>query len=375
MKRRTRFVKGFHLTAGVLAILLMSQRAGAEVLELRASVSSQATRISGDGSGSTDSSVESFPGTTETLPMRAFAGLGDFLGAFEIPHGARGVASFSDPARGLLINPGELGVEADAHSETADIAYEVVTDATETRSILLTPRDLFIPEPGISKDVTSTLFLEGGMLVWSADPERDLTGITAEIGIRIVQETSTNGEIAVLDVGLELRGQPGGAVTMDQQGNFTALLGGPQLLLASGDVLTASVVSALAAEGRLNLALVPAQPVRYRYAVIADEPFKLRLEVRCRATCLPEGTGVAVVFGRPFQELAGIIGKGPFDVSGDAVQRVVNRAIQDTPVPQAQPEASSLPLCGAFGLETAALMGMLSVCGVTRRRHLRQRGG
>lgn len=343
--------------------------AKAAVEELQATTDATVHELVDGAVASTDTSFESFPGTVTALPMQSFAALGDFIPSADDPHGARSIVSLADPSQVVLGNPGELGIEADCHSDSAEIAYEVISKAEETRRIVFSPSQFLSRGVTGERLVSSKVFLEGAMLVWSADPQRDLTGLRAEFDLAVIQETDTNGTEQVFQTSMALVGEEDGAVRLDREGKFFAALGGPELLLLSGDAITAAVVAALNAQGRLHLAIVPSQALAYTYKATPDESFKLRLEVTCRAQNLPDGTGVAVLFGRSFRALAETIGAGPFDVSGDAVQDAVNIAIAETDA--SNQSLVSTPLCGALGFEFAFLtMSSFLLCGwrFVRRR-------
>ena len=367
MKRAT----GRWFDAAALVALMMSAVVGAvtssghaEVVDIRAYLETTVTEMVMGEPASTDTSVESFPETSLTLPIEVFAGLGDFTGELDVPHGGRGLASFEDPTLSVTPNPAEFGVEADCYSLEEGVAYEVVSEAAEVRDVFFGVGELGGADDSEQQWVGSTVFVSGAVVVWSDDPERDLSGLIAEFDFTVVQETGTNGEEMVFEASLAVEGLPQGEVSLDYTSVLSAVLGRPELLLSVGGPATSGIVGQLEDIGSVHLVIVPAQEIDYAYLVTPGEEFKLRANVRCRSVNLPEGTGVAVVFGRPFSELAGVIDPVMAKPSGAAVQAAVNRAILETG-PSTERGLMRSPLCGAFGL-----LGVGTLCGRHRRsRH------
>ena len=162
----------------VLAPIFVAQ-VRAEVTDIRAQIMSSSTEIVNGETGSTDLSVEDFPNTSSQLPIESFSGLGNFDGGDESDFGARGIATFRDPSLSPSANPGEWGVEADCYSLAPGTSYEVVSEITEQRDIVFTAADLNVSSDSEPVDVavTGNIFTNGGLVVWSDDPSRDLTGL------------------------------------------------------------------------------------------------------------------------------------------------------------------------------------------------------
>lgn len=353
------------LAAGVALMVLAAVVPGAraEVTDIRASTSAVVEQTVAGEPGSTDTSVESFPDTSPSLPMEVFAGLGNYTGQTEELHGARALARFTDPTLSALANPGEFGVEAECYAVEAGISYEVVAEASEVRDVVLSSAELDLPGGGQEALVASTVFLEGAVLVWTDQPERDLSNLVAEFDFNVVQETGTNGEEVVFEATLAVEGLAGGEVGLSHSSVLSAVLGRPDLLLATGGPSVTELVGQLEDIGKVHLVIIRRQEIDYVYSVRADEPFRLRATVRARAVNLPGGTGVAAVFGQPFSALAGAINPVLAKRSGDAVQAEINRAIREGNVPAGQRMLRS-PVCGAFGGEVA----LLGLVGLVRLR-------
>ena len=70
----------------------------------------------------------------------------------------------------------------------------------------------------------------------------------------------------------------------------------------------------------------------------------------------PEGTGVAVAVGRPFENLATFIEEGLPGTDGQTVQRSINQAVAKRAydgVSATTTSVATYPVCGAFGGELA----------------------
>lgn len=364
---------GTHLagTAAVVVVLLgaAGPTAHAEVTDIRASINATVTELVNGAPSSTDTSVESYPGTSLVLPLEVFAGLGNFSGGFSEDHGGRGLATFTDPTLPTTTNPGEFGVESDCYSLREGLAYAVVSDATEVREISFVAAELGVEDDGQAHLVSSTVFVDGAVLIWGTDPERDLSGLSAEFDITVVQETGTNGQEEVFDAFLAVEGLPRGDVRMDHSRLLTALLGRADLLLAAGGASIAEIVADLEDVGVLHLVIMPAQEISYDYYVTPGVDFTLRANVRCRAVNLPDGTGVAAVFGRSFSELAALLNPVLTQVSGQQVQGAVNRVIEDSSLLPGRRGLRSSG-CGALGVELplAGVLGIGTLCAFRQRR-------
>ena len=107
----------------------------AEVTEIRSQIVSTSTEFIDGVPGSTDESIEEYPGTSSQLPIESLSGLGNFEGSSEGEFGARGIATFRDPSLSAVANPGEWGIEADCFSLDPSISYEVMSQITEERDI------------------------------------------------------------------------------------------------------------------------------------------------------------------------------------------------------------------------------------------------
>ncbi|NOX59101.1 MAG: hypothetical protein GXP29_09620 [Planctomycetes bacterium] len=350
-----------------------------EVTDLRSQTTSSVSEIVDGEVGSTDTSIENFPATQSQLPIESFSGLGNFEGGQEAQFGGRGVATFLDPAASLFANPGELGVEADCFSLDASIAYEVESEVLETRDIVFTPADLRLPPPttseladqGASDDssddvvVLGSVFVNGGILIWSSDPTRDLSGLQVELAVTVEQiggSSATAGE-GLFDGGVEVNGAANGEIGVTSTGGISTLVDGPVLLLASNLPGIGSVVNQLESVGRVHLIVLLDQAIPYQYKARPSDPFSLELKATCRVRNLPDGTGVAAVFGRPFRSLAATISPVTSPKSADIAQDAMNQTISESSVPG---KGTGNVGCGVLGI-CAPLCLILGLTSLRRR--------
>jgi hypothetical protein len=325
-----------------------------------------------------DQAFEDFEATSAELPLRVASNLVLPLGADTLTAAGQGFVDFFEPAIALGQNPAELGLEADTFSLDEEVSYQVTASALETRTVHFNRAELGGVDDAES-EVESSIYLSGAVFVWSLEPDTDLTGLQGEVLViveQIRQVASADGEDPaervemVFSTSIGVSGGPGGVVEPLAEGNTAApgfVFGGPEILLdAAGS--DASLERYLGIMGSVRVLLVPEQELRYRYQASADEEFRLEATFSVEVTNLPGGTGVAAVFGRPFDGLADMIDAAFVDVEGEAVQSAVNRA-------QAKAQASafgdvastaqpSARLCGAIGM---GMVGLLLLLGAAAR--------
>ncbi|MCB9849740.1 MAG: hypothetical protein H6817_03455 [Phycisphaerales bacterium] len=349
------------IAAAIAAAIVFASAGRAEITNVAATLEAATTEYVDGESASTDSSIEMFPETSPTLPAEALSGLGDFDGDQGLGHGVRSAAVFSDPTLSEEPNPMELGVEAVSFSDVSTIAYQGIASIVETRDVVLTAGDLNVNTSGESNLVISSAFLDGAIVVWTADPSRDLTGLSAEFEFAIVQDTSTGGEITVFESVVAVTGEPDGEVHLVNSSVLQVNLGGPELVQGATDSETQDLIDVLNDSGRVHIALVPTQQVQYAYFANADEPFTLRAEVSCRSLNLPNGTGAAAVFGQDFASLAPALEPFLTEAKATEVQEAINRAFRTSA--DEEPSSPIGALCGAFGMEAmlVTLAGLMSL--------------
>lgn len=352
-------------SVGGLLVMAAALCARAEIVDIQANVNSEVREFVAGQEASFDDSKEGFPETSNTLPIQALAGLGEFDEPTDGTRGARGIADFADPRLSATSNPEEFGLEAVSFSR-ADVHYVVDVAADELRTIVFSADELASNRPGptgstSNRLVSSTVFLSGAVVVWSQDPNRDLSGLSAAFDFVITQQRPSLDSEVVFDATVLVEGTASGEVQVTQSSILGSVLGGPELLTQLLGESAAGVVADLETLGNVHILLLPTQPVAYAYEVAVGEEFTLLAETRINLVNLPAGTGAAAVFGRPFTDLAATIQPSLKAATGPDVQRLVNRAIQQTqpPAPAATPASTATPIrtpfCGSMGAEALLL--------------------
>jgi hypothetical protein len=333
-------------TALILALVLAGP-GRADIVALEGETIAEVVQYVHGEAASTDSSVETFPGTVPGLPMQSFAGLGDFQGSPSVGHAGRCVASLEDPTLASGPDPMEIGLEAGAFSTVEGIAYTVEGSVEEAREIVLSSSDLGVGS-GETTDVISRVFIEGAVVIWSEGSARDLSGLEGSFSFSVEQDFGSNGGAVVTSHSLSVLGSSNGEISVSEFQLPGLIVGGPEVL-ESGNSEVDAVLADLATLGTVHVIVVPRFEFAYTYPASPDEEFVLRAFAGVEAVNLPEGTGIAVVFGRSAEAIATVftpvLGHAKAATLQDAVARVM-AAGGDEPPP------GSGPLCGAgaFGL-------------------------
>lgn len=400
---------------GVLcAGLLGGTPALAEVLALHATLEAEVRQFVDGQEASFDSAFEEFEETSSTLPLNVTAHLEPSAELSESDYWGAALGDFRNPALALLPNPAEFGAEAHAYAADSDTHLECSVVVVEEREVRFSADDLrpslldlpfLSPSPdGSSSDlgsgpstdqgplslsdqvlppdgensprrVRSTVFVSGAVLVWSADPQRDLEGLGADLEFVVEQRLPESDPVVVKNVGLRIEGAAGGAVIFTPVGDLFAFAGGPEILSPVLGFTSQQLLQEIASLGRLRLVIVPPQGLTYAYDAPVDVPFSLQATVRIKTVNLPGDTGVAAVFGRSFAELAQAVGAtSGMKVSGEATQASVNRAVSTAQAPRIEPtdaaarSRGTLP-CGVLGAEALLLpVGLVGLAWLPRRR-------
>ena len=379
MKHAQRNTFGAMLLVMAFSMLWSAALVNAEVTEIRSQIVSTSTEFVDGVPGSTDESIEEYPGTSSQLPIESLSGLGNFEGNSEGEFGARGIATFRDPSLSAVANPGEWGIEADCFSLDPSISYEVMSQITEERDIVFTKADLASgsntgsgsdsqnPSEQSSDDVAvlGNVFVSGGVLLWTDDSNSDLSDVDVEM-IVIVTQVGGSSETAnqeLFRATVNVDGSADGTIALSTQGGVFAISDGPGMLLASNIGGIDDVVGQLDATGNVHLVVLPGQVISYGYKAQPDDPFTLEAKVLCRVNNRAGGTGVAAVFGRPFRSLSAVIAPKISEESAALAQSAMNRTIEESTVPNLV-ETPVTRGCGAIGV----CMPLMLLCGLAASR-------
>ncbi len=280
----------------------------------------------------------------------------------------QGFSDFADPTRLDQPNPEEFGVEVACFSSAESIAYIVDGSAVETRSVVFLASEIRFDDDG-TQTVESRIYVSGAIVLWATERNRDLSEMLAHLTLTVTREDT---EATLFQAGLELVGASDARVLTTPTGPIQAEEVGLDALVEEGaDVESIATLERVRDEGSLVIVLIPPQVHTYTYDVTADEPFNMIAALEARVRNVPGGTGVALVAGRPFENLAAFVERGLPGVDGHALERAVNEATAKRQIDASASGRAAGRLCGAFGLEFGALAG-LSLFGVFR---LHLRGG
>ncbi len=282
----------------------------------------------------------------------------------------QGFGHFVDPTRLDQPNPEELGAEVACYSNARSVSYSVQSSAVESRTVVFSPSQIEFNDDG-TQTMESRVFLSGAVVFWSTEPGRNLDEMLAELRVSVMR--ADTGE-TLFESTLLLTGAAAAEVRTEVIGPIRSEVVSLDDLLAEGaDADSIAILEQVRAQGTLLIVLLGPQEHTYTYSVTPDDAFILTATFEARVRNIPDGTGVAAVLGRPFQNLAEFIELGLPGVNGQAVQRSLNdatakRALGLVPTATSSPLRRSGALCGAFGLEFLALLPLWIAPAVIPRR-------
>jgi hypothetical protein len=359
----------------------VAPNASAAILDIRADVSLTVQELLDGQAGSVTRDTAAFdqaglPITAETSLVST--DLGDRVLAL-----GTGVSAVADPRRLQQANPAEFGLEAACFSNRAGQSYRITAEGRETRTLVFSSDGAIDPQPidfssGGTREIESELFLGGALLFWSVDASVPLDEVLAELTVRIVRE-DTGDVLAAVSV--TVRGDPFEESSLTVEGPIAIERGSATLLATGAPAELLDALGALDAAADTVVVLLPFQSHTYTFTARENEEFDVSARFTIDLRNAPDGTGLAAVWGRPFENLATVIESAIPGTDGLAVQAAANRALRPlvpgTPdtaesAPETSPQPTSGGLCGVLGAESGvALMPLLWV---TRRRGGGRRG-
>jgi len=361
----------------MLAVGVVPGAALGEVLALDAVLRARTQQFVDGEPVSSDEVFKDFGLTAANFPLQVVSRLEEPTPTEELIAAGQGIADVDDPNLSSGENPEELGLEADAFSIDAGIAYQVTASAVEARTLRFTTGELG-SDPGVEREVESSVFLSGAIIVWSLDPLRDLTGLSAEVTLTVEQfrEGESGGE-TVFSAVMGVSGLPEGEAEADVEPAGTDGIafefGGSEAVLdrAGPDPLLKDYLAVL---GRTHVMLIPDQEFVYTYRAEVGEEFELVATFEVDLTNLPDGTGVSAVFGRGFTALSEMIEEAFPEVDGETVEAGVNlaQARAASPVTVGADDGggrgTSGTLCGSLGFEAVGMLIFAAIVPLAARR-------
>ncbi len=342
----------------LMALAAVAAPAPAEILSIRGSAQATITETRFNEAGDRDEVIEQFPETSATLPIRVVA---DLLAAADELAAARAAVQFADPLELDQPNPEEFAINLALNSVTEHTRYETRARAQEIRELRFTAQELAAAE-GEMVPIAGRLFLDGALAVFSTDPTRDLFGANVTVTVRITQTTSM-GDDEIFAGSIGIHGGVDGTATASATGQL------PTETLILSDLSTISEEFAA-----FHVLIIPPLNIPYAYNAVVGETFTLTATVEVTAANLEREVGVAALIGTPADALEQVI----LVTQGDDAAAKMLGAIQserqnptggsiDAPPTDAVPP----PLCGLFGFETLAIIPLLTVATLTRRKSRR----
>ncbi len=348
------------------AIAFSTSGASASVISTSAVLSTTVQELIDGSSGSmTTDSAETLDNLSN-VPLRASGILTstDLDGVLM----SRGQAfgDFLDPARLDQPNPEEFALEVASYAQGDSIAYSVSSEANEFRTVSFSASEIDFNVFG-TQTVESRIFLSGAMLFWSTQPGLDLSDMRSEVSVSVIREDT--GE-TLFSSSLVVSGAAVPTVQGPIQFDVVEL---DELAAAGVDADSLAILERVEREGSLIVVVIPEQEHPYTYRVVEDEPFVLNARFETRVQNKPGGTGAAVALGRPFQNLAAFVSDALPGVDGTTMQRAINLETASRNIGVVRSAGSSSDIsgggvCGALGIESVAVLGLVFFLGFTRSR-------
>lgn len=274
----------------------------------------------------------------------------------------QGVAfgDFIDPRRLDQPNPEEIGLELACYSNRESLSYIVEGEVLEQRTIIFTTAGSEVAEPDFdfgdstTAAIESRIFVSGAIVLWSNVRDQPFESVSADL---IVEVTRSDTDETVFSTTLNVAGSADGEVTITASGPIQSSPVTPDELGELGlDSDSVKVLNDLEEQGSLRILAIPEQEHAYRYDVTADESFDLAARFFARIRNVPNGTGVAVVLGRPFENLAHTIESALPDLDGAAFQTTLNKVVAKREVVVPNGNAGNPRLCGAISPPAAGAL-------------------
>lgn len=353
--------------------LVQANRALGEILSSSATVATNVQELVNGAPGSVSLDDRDVDSQAEDFSAHAASAIESTDLNGELVGMGQSFSDFDDPRRLDQPNPEEFGLEVACYSNDAGVSYIIESNATESRDIVFTSAGSVVAEPEIEfeRDGTATVesrvFITGAVVFWSMEAAKDLTDMQAKLDV-VVSRDGT--ETPLFETSLAIAGTTDGQVDSTTEGALQSDLVTLDELAELGlDEDSLAVLEALEREGTLQVIAIPSQEHAYRYQVTADESFKITAELRARVQNAPDGTGVAIVLGRSFENLIDVIEQAIPELNGGAVQRSINAAVAAREIGFVDDSPSTQGMCGAMGSSGVAMLAMgLAFVGPMRRR-------
>ena len=378
-------MRGAKLAVAVTALLIAKTGVGvdAAILSVSGEVSTTAREIQSGGPGSFTQDSDSLAVEGSAFPLDAISSLVSSDTEGTVLSFGTATSELSDPALSTEENPAEFGIEVAAFSNSDAIAYTMDGFARQTRTVVFSSDSAIDPNPISFNDdntrvIESRLFLQGAMIAWRLDDSVSVSDMVGYMSVRVTRDDT--GEV-LFESQVEINGGVfdsafADLASADVVGPVEVTTGGLELLQpgASEEVLAA--LRTLDDAGRLVVVLLPFQEHVYRYTVSDGQSLDLTATFEAQAANTPAGNGVAVAWGKGFEDLAPLIEQAIPGVNGGLLQFAINRTASQPAelIVVGDPERTlqNTGLCGAMGGGPLAFLAPLLILGIGRPRTSRR---
>ena len=340
-------------TAILLAVACATP-ASAAITAIRGTAEASITEFQGAVEGQSEKVFDDFPATQTELPLQVVARL--IAGGSEIAGGV--VASqFADPRLVAGPNPEEFAINLSLDSVTAGTHYVAQANATEIRDVVFNVGELGDQPAGTEVTLLGRLTIEGTLAMFSAVPDRDLTGAHVTLLVTVTRQVPGQIDQIVFSGNVILRGAPDGGVQVTTSGQFPS----NTLILSNLGAVTPGVFT-------LQALILPSVPITYEYRAVVGEPLALVASVQVDAENIADNCGVAALLGTPTDLLEDVIGATQgLPTAKNLLKSLADERAEPSGVPAIPPPTPLL--CGVITLPT--LLPMLVVPALLYRRRPR----
>lgn len=354
-------IRSGRVAIGLLLCFGLVAPASAAIQQVTGYTEVSVTRLINGSANGTESENHSSPPSTQPTVS---SGKIDALGTLNAVLGTAAATSvFTDSRTQFGFIPNDAGIDVAAFTVDPTVSFTGHGLSRSTRRILLTGADLNFPTSQPA-EVRSTVFVAGALLLAADTPSRDLSGLYAEVLVR-VNQVGPHGAL-VLSGRARLEGQSDGSIVLVREGAFQ------QTSLGVVDLLAVAPQLDVPGLGLVRVVPFAVVPLDYLYRVTSDQVFDLEATFEVNVQTAPGNSAAAGIFGLPQINLGDSMARVRQDDAGTQIQDEVSELVDTTG--RSGPPAAGFPLfglCGVLGFESAALFAGMGLLMCVRRARCR----
>lgn len=348
---------------------LCVRAASADVLDVTGEATAQVIQLYQGAQVQTDFSRDAVPTITNVLPAVAEALLQETTTENDTLALGRVRSILLEPNLSGVGNPSDVGIDLGAFADDNSTSWQINGQVTETRTIVITPREAGVNmRVGSQETFRSRILLSGIMLISSQSEATDLSGALVNLRVAVVQrfpDEEDREPVSVLSGSVSLAGGTNGTAHVGLAGGCFEGLSLPIVEFPS--VLPElPVVRALIFTG-LQLP--------YEYNAVVGRSFVLELLVTVDLATVPGGMGAGAAFGLPPEGLASVFSKTKgMEAVGPQLTAMIAEKVDTTGKAYAEAEQATtsafslLPACGVSVPFAAAVTAVCLIGTNVRRR-------